>query len=188
MSLAFSDLSRSFSSWSAVLEASAQIMCYAQFSSLISALLTIFIGIFFGLLAKYKPGRYLLEKYPKFFSMGMVSKQGPTKRMAENTNFEMKIFGRGWKGQDEGSLSDFGAETTEVIVTVKGKNVGYGSTCECLVQSALVILKESDKIPGSGGVLTPGYAFKDTSLVRRLNDNGVTFDVQVNNITAITKS
>ena len=27
--------------------------------------------------------------------MGMVSKQGPTKRMAENTNFEMKIFGRG---------------------------------------------------------------------------------------------
>ena len=73
----------------------AQIMCYAQFSSLISALLTIFIGIFFGLLAKYKPGRYLLEKYPKFFSMGMVSKQGPTKRMAENTNFEMKIFGRG---------------------------------------------------------------------------------------------
>ena len=73
----------------------AQIMCYAQFSSLISALLTIFIGIFFGLLAKYKPGRYLLEKYPRFFSMGMVSKQGPTKRMAENTNFEMKIFGRG---------------------------------------------------------------------------------------------
>ena len=73
----------------------AQIMCYAQFSSLISALLTILIGIFFGLLAKYKPGRYLLEKYPKFFSMGMVSKQGPTKRMAENTNFEMKIFGRG---------------------------------------------------------------------------------------------
>ena len=70
-------------------------MCYAQFSSLISALLTIFIGIFFGLLAKYKPGRYLLEKYPRFFSMGTVSKQGPTKRMAENTNFEMKIFGRG---------------------------------------------------------------------------------------------
>jgi len=166
----------------------AQIMCYAQFSSLISALLTIFIGIFFGLLAKYKPGRYLLEKYPRFFSMGTVSKQGPTKRMAENTNFEMKIFGRGWRGQDEGSLSDFGTETTEVIVTVKGKNVGYGSTCECLVQSALVILKESDKIPGSGGVLTPGYAFKDTSLVRRLNENGVTFDVTVNNINTIAKS
>ena len=73
----------------------AQIMCYAQFSSLISALLTIFIGIFFGLLAKYKPGRYLLEKYPKFFSLGQVSKEGPTKRMAENTNFEMKLYGRG---------------------------------------------------------------------------------------------
>ena len=64
----------------------------------------------------------------------------------------VSLFFLGWKGQDEGSLSDFGAETTEVIVTVKGRNVGYGSTCECLVQSALVILKESDKIPGSGGM------------------------------------
>ena len=38
------------------------------------------------------------------------------------------------------------------------------------------------------GVLTPGYAFKDTSLVRRLNENGVTFDVTVNNINTIAKS
>ena len=99
--------------------------------------------------------------------------------MAEGTNFEMKLFGKGWQGQDEGSLTDLGPETTEVLVTVKGKNVGYGSTCECLVQSALVILQESNKMPGNGGVYTPGYAFKDTTLVERLHENGVTFDVQV---------
>jgi short subunit dehydrogenase-like uncharacterized protein len=142
------------------------------------------IGMFFGFLAMYKAGRWLLEKYPAFFSMGMVSKQGPTRRMAENTNFEMTLYGRGWKGEDEGSLTDFGTETTEVTVTVKGRNIGYGATCEMLVQSAITILKESDKIPGSGGVLTPGFAFKDTSLIRRLNENGVTFDVTVNNIIA----
>lgn len=88
----------------------------------------------------------------------------------------------GWKGEDEGSLTDFGPETTQVIVTVKGKNIGYGSTCECLIQSAMVILQESDKMPGSGGVFTPGYAFKDTTLVKRLNDNGVTFDAEVSNL------
>jgi short subunit dehydrogenase-like uncharacterized protein len=165
-----------------------QIMCFAQFSSLFSALMMMLIGMFFGFLAMYKAGRWLLEKYPAFFSMGMVSKQGPTRRMAENTNFEMTLYGRGWKGEDEGSLTDFGTETTEVTVTVKGRNIGYGATCEMLVQSAITILKESDKIPGSGGVLTPGFAFKDTSLIRRLNENGVTFDVTVNNINSIAKS
>ena len=53
------------------------------------------IGIIFGILAKFRIGRYLLEKYPGFFSLGMVSKQGPSRRMAENTNFEMKLYGRG---------------------------------------------------------------------------------------------
>ena len=99
--------------------------------------------------------------------------------MAENTNFELKLFGKGWQGQGDGTLTDLGKETTMVTVTVKGKNVGYGSTCECLIQSALVILQETDKLPGSGGVFTPGYAFKDTTLVERLHVNGVTFDVQV---------
>ena len=72
-----------------------QIMCFAQFSSLFSALMMMLIGMFFGFLAMYKAGRWLLEKYPAFFSMGMVSKQGPTRRMAENTNFEMTLYGRG---------------------------------------------------------------------------------------------
>ena len=79
-------------------------------------------------------------------------------------------------------MSDLGPENAQVIVTVKGRNIGYGSTCECLVQSAIVILREKDKMPGNGGVFTPGYAFKDTTLVERLHQNGVTFDVQVNKL------
>merc|ERR1712062_269959 len=116
------------------------------------------------------------------YAMADELKQGPSRRMAENTNFEMKLYGRGWQGQDEGSLTDLGPETTEVCVTVKGCNVGYGSTCECLVQSALVILQESDKMPGQGGVFPPGYAFKNTTLVERLHERGVTFDVQVKHL------
>ena len=46
----------------------------------------------------------------------------------------------------------------------------------------MVILQESDKMPGSGGVFTPGYAFKDTTLVKRLNANGVTFEAEVSDL------
>ena len=61
-------------------------------------------------------------------------------------------------------------------------NFRYGSTCDCVVQAALVLLAEPEKVasPGvSGGVYTPGYAFKDTSLVQRLNDSGVEFKAVV---------
>ena len=66
---------------------------------------------------------------------------------------------------------------------------GYGATCECMVQSAIVILQETarwlspmfdhigdtflansiflPRLPSAGGVYSPGYAFADTTLVSR---------------------
>jgi len=157
----------------------AQISCYVEISNLFWVMLTIIASYIFGFLANYKFGRTLLEKFPGFFSFGTISKQGPSRRMAENTHFEMKLFGKGWQGQDEGSLTDLGPETHEVLVTVRGQNLAYGATCECLVQSALTILQEPEKMPAAGGVFSPGFAFKDTTLVERLHENGVTFNVQV---------
>ena len=46
-----------------------------------------------------------------------------------------------------------------------------------MVQSALTILTEIESMPGNGGVLTPGYAFANTSIVKRLNYKGCTFEV-----------
>ncbi len=69
-----------------------------------------------------------------------------------------------------------------MVVTASGRNVGYGATCDYLVQSALTILKESEQLPGDGGVLTPGYAFANTSLVERCNKNGVPFVAKVTDI------
>ena len=39
----------------------------------------------------------LLLPHSRFFSFGAVSKDGPSKEMAEGTNFEMTLLGRGWK-------------------------------------------------------------------------------------------
>ena len=39
----------------------------------------------------------LLLPHSRFFSFGAVSKDGPSKEMAEGTNFEMTLLGKGWK-------------------------------------------------------------------------------------------
>lgn len=162
----------------------AQIQCYAQVSSLFYALMIAFFGIIFGILAKFSFGRTLLEKFPGVFSAGAVSKQGPSREVAENTNFTLTLIGFGWSGKSDEDLTDLGPETRKVRVTVSGKNIGYGSTCECMVQAALVILQESNRLPGRGGVLTPGFAFANTSLIDRLNSHQVPFKVEVEDMTS----
>jgi hypothetical protein len=65
--------------------------------SLLAVFMAIVGGIIFGIMAKFSLGRYLLEKYPTLFSFGLASKDGPSKEMAENTNFHMTLVGLGWK-------------------------------------------------------------------------------------------
>jgi len=42
-----------------------------------------------------------------------------------------------------------------------------------MVQSAIVILKESDKMPKKKGVLTPAAAFTKTTLMERIQQSGI---------------
>ena len=51
-----------------------------------------------------------------------------------------------------------------------------------MVQSGLTILTEKELIPGKGGVLTPGYAFANTTIVERLCNKGCTFEVIVKDL------
>lgn len=44
-------------------------------------------------------------------------------------------------------------------------------------QAALTVLQEASLIPNGGGVITPGAAFRKTTLRDRLNKHGVTFNV-----------
>ncbi|XP_063827243.1 saccharopine dehydrogenase-like oxidoreductase isoform X2 [Ostrinia nubilalis] len=59
------------------------------------------ITMFVGILSKFKYGRALLLNKPEWFSLGLVSKQGPTQAVMDNTCFTFEMFGRGWDmGQD----------------------------------------------------------------------------------------
>jgi short subunit dehydrogenase-like uncharacterized protein len=51
--------------------------------------------------------------------------------------------------------------------------MGYVTTPICVVNSAIVMLREKDKIPA--GVLTPAVAFGATSLLDRLQTGGLLF-------------
>jgi len=151
-----------------------QIQAYVRLPSVFAALVLMLVGAMFGLLASFKWGRALLEGYPGVFSFGRVSKEGVPKEKADNTNFELTLVGEGWKNRvDPDKTSP--PPNRRVITTVKGKNIGYGATCECMVQAALVILLETNKLPSMGGVYPPGYAFAETTLIKRLNERDVTF-------------
>ncbi len=102
-------------------ERPAQIGCYVQFASLFSALLTMLVGAVFGLLASFGAGRSALEAYPGLFTLGAVSRRGPSKEMAEETNFVMTLVGLGWGSEEE---MDGRSPNKRVIVTASGKNVG----------------------------------------------------------------
>ena len=68
----------------------------------------------------------------------------------------------------------------QVQVSVKGPEPGYIATPIIMVQAALTLQQERERcksLMGSGGVFTPGALFGETSLIQRLNQAGVTFQV-----------
>lgn len=164
---------------------------------------TIIVSSIFGFLAKFGFGRQLLLKYPKLFSLGTVSHEGPSEEQMENTNFSLTFYGNGWPKEEklaEGSDKHTNKPTKRLVtrvfckdpgMTVKchvhvvpfvnksnySNSLGYGSTSVALLLSALTILKETDKLPDNGGVLPPGACFAKTNLISKLCDNGFKFEV-----------
>jgi len=155
-----------------------QMRAYVAFDTLGAIFGVIFIGAIFALMARFSFGRKLLLAHPKFFSFGFVSHEGPKEETNENNEFEMTFVGQGWKETLAEPTDKFSSRTDKkMIVRVKGNNVGYGATCVALLLAATTILKEGKKMPENGGVFPPGAAFKNTGLIKELQNNGFTFEV-----------
>lgn len=159
-----------------------QMKAYVAFRSLAHVLVVGLFAAIFGLLAKFSFGRNLLLKYPKLFSGGLISHEGPSDEKMKNTKFAWTFYAQGWKKEQK--LAEPTDQYTDppsktMIAKVSGSNPGYGATCVALVLSAVTILKESDKMPGSGGVLPPAAAFAKTSLINELGkyENGMNFEI-----------
>uniref|UniRef100_A0A8C1I991 Saccharopine dehydrogenase-like oxidoreductase n=1 Tax=Cyprinus carpio TaxID=7962 RepID=A0A8C1I991_CYPCA len=134
----------------------------------------VFAGLMFFFLVKFSFGRNLLIKFPEFFSFGFFSKAGPTRKQMEGSSFRFIFIGEGYT---EGSDPSEGKPNGKIRTLVKGPEVGYVATPIAMVQAALTMLNESDSLPNTGGVYTPGATFAKTTLIDRLNKHGIQFSV-----------
>ncbi|XP_067625542.1 saccharopine dehydrogenase-like oxidoreductase [Eurosta solidaginis] len=162
-----------------------QMHAYIVFKTWIAAILVALFGVTFGILTKFSFGRQLLVKYPKVFSLGFFSHEGPSEAQMESVQFSFIMRANGWpKSEKLLEASDQYADLPSKTLTVKvsGSNPGYGATCVAVLSTAVTILKENDKMPGSGGVLAPGAAFAKTSLISELEkyDRGIKFEILAN--------
>ena len=138
-------------------------------------LLVLFGGIF-QFLANRQWGRSLLLKHPKFFTSGIFSHDGPTQQQLKETSFSITMYGEGYS-DGESTLNRSDKPDKKITVRIAGPEAGYVATPLAMVQAALVIVKETDKLPEKGGVYSPGAVFYRTSLIERLQENGLKFEV-----------
>ncbi|KAM5163055.1 saccharopine dehydrogenase-like oxidoreductase [Mantella aurantiaca] len=147
---------------------------YVSVGGLTSVIKLMFAGFLFLLFTKFSCGRKLLIRYPKFFSFGYFSKEGPTQRQMAESSFTMTFFGEGYS-QDKDPQQD--KPNIKICTQVSGPEVAYVATPIAMVQAGVTILKEPDSLPKRGGVYTPGAAFSKTKLIDRLNKAGIHFNV-----------
>lgn len=95
----------------------------------------------------------------------------------KNVRFKMEFIGKGWNNKLENIDQQHDSKPDVSIVTrITGPEPGYISTSKIVTNCALVLLRESEKIPAKGGVITPGIAFSETSLIDRLYSDGIVFE------------
>ncbi len=72
----------------------------------------------------------------------------------DETSFALTLAGKGWSEKlAEPTDSHASEPEKELVVKVSGPEPGYVATPICMVQAALVILRDADKLPAE-------YAYK----------------------------
>lgn len=152
-----------------------QYMAYVGIGGLFSVVKTLFAGIMFWLMVKFSLGRGLLTQFPEFFSFGLFSKSGPSKKQMDGTSFCMRFWGEGYStGQDPSQ----GKPDSTISTEVTGPEPGYIATPIAMVQAAITLLNEPHCLPNKGGVFTPGSVFARSTLIERLNKHGIQFSIK----------
>lgn len=131
------------------------------------------VGMFIGLLGRSAIGRWLLLKFPSFFSLGWFRKKGPSEDEVRSASFKMWFVGRGFS--DSNVQQEKRKPDMEIVTRVMGPEIGYLTTPIILLQCALILLSQRNNLP-KGGVFTPGIVFGPTDLQARLQKNGISFD------------
>ncbi|CAG4987712.1 unnamed protein product [Parnassius apollo] len=161
-----------------------QFRVYVKMHSFLMLMLVAFAGVMFYLFTRTSFTRKWLLNYPKLFSFGMVTKDEIKEEVMDNTHFKMELRGLGW---ERGADVENTPPNKKMVAKVTGTNPGYGATVVALLYSALTILDEKDKMPKPGGVMTTGYAFRNTELIKRLHENNLKFEIIENHYNKMSR-
>ncbi|CAL1280289.1 unnamed protein product, partial [Larinioides sclopetarius] len=148
---------------------------YLKPNSVFAAFLHIYVSILFTLMCLFAVGRFLMERYPSFFTAGLFTKTGPSREQILEGGTRITFYAEGWKNKVEESVKQTTRPDKRLKMVVTGQEPAYAFTAVCMVQACLTVLFENKKIPLEGGVYTPGVAFEDTSMQERLEKRGATF-------------
>ncbi|XP_021297592.1 probable mitochondrial saccharopine dehydrogenase-like oxidoreductase At5g39410 [Herrania umbratica] len=132
------------------------------------------VGMFIGLLGRISFGRWLLLKFPSFFSLGWFRKRGPSEDEVRSASFKMWFVGYGFSDSSLASQANSKPDM-QIITRVMGPEIGYVTTPIVLLQCALILLSQRESLP-KGGAFTPGVVF-GPHLQERLQENGISFDL-----------
>ncbi|XP_048830509.1 saccharopine dehydrogenase a, tandem duplicate 1 [Brienomyrus brachyistius] len=155
-------------------ESPVQYGAYIGVGGISSVVRLLFGAVIFFFLMKFNFGRNLLLKFPEFFSFGVFTKTGPTRKQMESSSFCLTFFGEGYT---EGEDISQGKPNAKIHTQIKGPEVAYVTTPIAMVQSAFTILNEPQCLPKKGGVYSPGAAFSKSTLIERLDKHGIHFSV-----------
>ena len=144
--------------------------------SIFHVALMFMFGLLLQVLSLSSYTRRLMLDYPRLFSFGMFSHDGPSQQQMEDTSLTFDFFASGYPT----ATSDPSLPLQPLLHTqVHMPEPGYVATPILAVQAALTILDDraaaTRKLPI--GVLTPGAAFRQTDLVSRLTGAGIRFVV-----------
>lgn len=129
-----------------------QIQTYFIVPTLFKLFGTLTLAAFFGLFSSFSWGRGWLESNPEFFTFNVFTKKGPTRAMIDSTQLRTVLVGKGWQvkpvsDKQNADLEPMGDLNRTVVAQVTGPDPAYRATSTFIVQSALTILADRDRIP-----------------------------------------
>ncbi|KDO33885.1 saccharopine dehydrogenase [Saprolegnia parasitica CBS 223.65] len=149
-----------------------QFAVYATFASAFSFVPLVLSGLALYVLGRFEAGRRLLIAHPGWFTFGYFTHAGPSADEMAHSGFSHRFFAKGYK--DKATIH--ASPDWEVVARVDGPEPGYVATSSMVVSAARVVL--DGEVPITGGVLTPGAAFRSTSLIERLQARGINFTLE----------
>lgn len=142
------------------------------------------LGAVFAFLASREWGRQLLLQYPRLFSNGTFTKEGPSAAQEAGTTFTFTNIA---KGYSKGLPSAPGeAPDVEIYTRVSGPEPGYIACSSFIVAAAALLVEERAKAAKEGGqamgvnpgVHTPASLLGERmeAYLSRLRPRGITFE------------